>query len=108
VNDYFVLRDGAAGLFLAASQFPKNRETRTPSIAELKQVSDRLDPKFHYLLSSTCELMIMVIRACCVLAVKRKSSLSPPKKTKVNQQVGKRFIEMAIWKITKGKMSKEK
>jgi DNA topoisomerase-1 len=36
VNDYFVLRDGAAGLFLAASQFPKNRETRTPSIAELK------------------------------------------------------------------------
>lgn len=30
VDDTYVLRDGASGLFLAASQFPKNRETRAP------------------------------------------------------------------------------
>ena len=29
------LRDGAAGLFLAASQFPRNRETRAPLVTEL-------------------------------------------------------------------------
>lgn len=35
VDDTYVLRDGASGLFLAASQFPKNRETRPPLVAEL-------------------------------------------------------------------------
>ena len=35
VDDHYVLRDGAAGLFLAASQFQKNRETRAPLVAEL-------------------------------------------------------------------------
>ncbi|WP_197473569.1 topoisomerase DNA-binding C4 zinc finger domain-containing protein, partial [Oleiphilus sp. HI0066] len=30
VDDTYILRDGAAGLFLAASKFPKNRETRPP------------------------------------------------------------------------------
>ena len=51
-DDFFVLRDGAAGLFLAASQFPKHRETRAPTIAELRSVQDRLDPKYHYLLQA--------------------------------------------------------
>lgn len=46
---YFVLRDGAAGLFLAASTFPKSRETRAPLVAELAQYRDRLSPKFYYL-----------------------------------------------------------
>lgn len=46
---YFVLRDGAAGLFLAASTFPKSRETRAPLVAELQRFRDRLMPKFHYL-----------------------------------------------------------
>ncbi len=46
---YFVLRDGAAGLFLAASTFPKSRETRAPLVAELAQFRERLSPKFHYL-----------------------------------------------------------
>ena len=38
-DDYFVLRDGAAGLFLAASKFPKIRETRAPKVAELRTVA---------------------------------------------------------------------
>lgn len=46
---YFVLRDGAAGLFLAASTFPKSRETRAPLVSELKKYRDQLSPKFYYL-----------------------------------------------------------
>jgi DNA topoisomerase-1 len=52
VNDTYVLRDGASGLFLAASQFPKNRETRAPLVTELLPHKDELDPKFHYLLEA--------------------------------------------------------
>lgn len=46
---HFVLRDGAAGLFLAASNFPKSRETRAPLVEELKRFRDRLSPKHQYL-----------------------------------------------------------
>ncbi|MCG9583052.1 type I DNA topoisomerase [Vibrio tubiashii] len=46
---YFVLRDGASGLFLAASTFPKSRETRAPLVEELVRFKDRISPKFHYL-----------------------------------------------------------
>ncbi|MEZ9232583.1 type I DNA topoisomerase [Vibrio amylolyticus] len=46
---YFVLRDGASGLFMAASNFPKSRETRAPLVSELARFKDRLSPKFTYL-----------------------------------------------------------
>ncbi len=46
---YFVLRDGAAGIFLAANTFPKSRETRAPKVEELKRFEDRLPEKFKYL-----------------------------------------------------------
>ena len=46
---YFVLRDGAAGIFLAANTFPKSRETRAPLVEELQRFSDRLPEKFIYL-----------------------------------------------------------
>ncbi|MCJ1884489.1 type I DNA topoisomerase [Pseudomonas sp. LA21] len=52
VDDIYVLRDGASGLFLAASQFPKNRETRAPLVAELVPHKDELDPKYHFLLAA--------------------------------------------------------
>ncbi|MBV1786518.1 type I DNA topoisomerase [Marinobacterium sp. D7] len=52
VDDHYVLRDGASGLFLAASQFPKNRETRAPLVSELILHKDELDPKYHYLLDA--------------------------------------------------------
>jgi len=51
-GDFFVLRDGAAGIFLAASRFPRNRETRAPKILELLPHKDELDKKFHYLLEA--------------------------------------------------------
>ncbi|MCR5536996.1 MAG: type I DNA topoisomerase [Succinivibrio sp.] len=46
---HYVLRDGAAGIFLAAHNFPKVRETRPPKVAELKRFRDRISPKFYYL-----------------------------------------------------------
>ncbi len=46
---HFVLRDGAAGLFLAASNFPKSRETRAPLVEELSRFKERLSPKHRYL-----------------------------------------------------------
>jgi len=52
VEDHYVLRDGASGLFLAASQFPKNRETRAPLVKELLPHKDQIDPKYHFLMSA--------------------------------------------------------
>ncbi len=49
VNDTYILRDGASGLFLAASQFPKNRETRAPLVLELIPHKHEIDPKYHFL-----------------------------------------------------------
>lgn len=54
-DDFFVLRDGAAGLFLAASKYPRHRETRAPKIVELLPHKDELDEKFHYLLDAPTE-----------------------------------------------------
>ncbi|OLO09031.1 DNA topoisomerase I subunit omega [Salinicola sp. MH3R3-1] len=55
VDDHYVLRDGASGLFLAASQFPKNRETRPPLVKELKAHADALPEKYHFLLEAPSE-----------------------------------------------------
>ncbi|WP_338592661.1 type I DNA topoisomerase [Shewanella khirikhana] len=46
---YFVLRDGAAGIFLAASTFPRSRETRAPLVEELRKYREQLWPKYQYL-----------------------------------------------------------
>ena len=47
--DHFVLRDGASGIFLAASKFPKFRETRAPLVEELVTIKDQLDSKYRFL-----------------------------------------------------------
>ncbi|MBD3648017.1 MAG: type I DNA topoisomerase [Pseudomonadales bacterium] len=52
VDDTYVLRDGAAGIFLAASQFPKNRETRAPTIDELLPHQNEIDPKYKFLMKA--------------------------------------------------------
>ncbi|GAA0834997.1 type I DNA topoisomerase [Marinomonas arenicola] len=48
VEDHYVLRDGATGLFLAASQFPRKRETRAPLVKELLPYMEQIDPKYHF------------------------------------------------------------
>jgi len=52
VEDTFILRDGASGLFLAASQFPRNRETRAPTVAELLPHQAEIDPKYGFLMDA--------------------------------------------------------
>lgn len=52
VEDTYILRDGASGLFLAASQFPRNRETRAPKIIELLPHQSEIDPKYSFLFSA--------------------------------------------------------
>ena len=46
---HFVMRDGAAGIFLAASTYPKVRETRNPLVEDLLRHRAELDPKHYYL-----------------------------------------------------------
>ncbi|GAB5449973.1 MAG: type I DNA topoisomerase [Halioglobus sp.] len=55
VEDTYILRDGASGLFLAASQFPRNRETRAPLVAELLPHKSEIDPKYKFLFSAPTE-----------------------------------------------------
>jgi DNA topoisomerase-1 len=50
VDDHYVLRDGAAGLFLAASKFPRNRETRAPLLQELLPHANEIDNKYDFLM----------------------------------------------------------
>ncbi|VFP78663.1 DNA topoisomerase 1 [Candidatus Erwinia haradaeae] len=46
---YFVLRQSASGIFLAANTFPRSRETRSPKVEELRLYRDRLPTNLHYL-----------------------------------------------------------
>ncbi|MBP6218468.1 MAG: type I DNA topoisomerase [Oligoflexales bacterium] len=48
-DGYFVLRDGASGLFLASSQFPRSRETKKPNVSDLKRHRQELPDKYKYL-----------------------------------------------------------
>ena len=52
VDDHYVLRDGASGLFLAASQFTRNRETRAPLVKELIPHREAIDKKYHFLMDA--------------------------------------------------------
>lgn len=55
VDDHYLLRDGASGLFLAASQYPKHRETRAPFLEEILPHKSEIDPKYSYLFSAPTE-----------------------------------------------------
>lgn len=46
---YFVLRDGASGVFMSAHNFPKSRETRPAKVVELANYKIRLPEKLRYL-----------------------------------------------------------
>lgn len=48
-SGHFLLRDGAAGIFLASSDYPRSRETRPPRVEDLARHRGELDPKFHFL-----------------------------------------------------------
>lgn len=46
---YFVLRDGASGVFMSAHNFPKCRESRAAKVSELARFAERLPEKLKYL-----------------------------------------------------------
>jgi len=49
---YFLLRDGAKGLFLAASTYPASRETRAPLVTELVKYKKLISEKFDYVIDA--------------------------------------------------------
>ena len=55
IDDHFVLREGRSGLFLAASKYPKTRQTRPVEVRELIPHANELDPKFKHLLDAPSE-----------------------------------------------------
>lgn len=48
-NAWYVLREGISGIFFAAHNFPKSRETRSPFVEELSMFKHLLPNKLHYL-----------------------------------------------------------
>lgn len=85
VDDTYLLRDGAAGMFLAASQFPKNRETRAPYVDELIPHQNEIDPKYQFLM-----------RAPVQDAVGRRALVKFARSTKVHY---------VVTELSKGKLS---
>jgi len=55
VDDHYILRDGAAGLFLAASGFPRNRETRAPLVKEILPHQSEIDEKYAFLFKAPAQ-----------------------------------------------------
>ena len=41
-EDIYLLRDSMKGLFLAASKYPKNRETRAPKVSEINTLREEI------------------------------------------------------------------
>ena len=48
-EDHYLLRDSMKGLFLAASQYPKNRETRAPKVSEINYLKDEIKEACRFL-----------------------------------------------------------
>lgn len=84
-----MLRDGAAGVFLAANTFPKSRETRAPLVEELQRFRDRLPEKLVYLADAPAKDPDGN-QPLCVLAVRRNSNMFLQRKM-AKPQVGVHF-----------------
>jgi len=106
VDDHYILRDGASGLFLAASGFPKNRETRAPLVAEILPYKDQIDPKYTYLFSAPVaddDGLPTVIR------YSRKTKEIYVQSEEDGKATGwKSFYEGGKWAITETKKPKKK
>ena len=48
-EDHYLLRDSMKGLFLAASQYPKNRETRAPKVSEINKLHNEIAEACRFL-----------------------------------------------------------
>lgn len=106
VDDHYVLRDGASGMFLAASGFPKNRETRAPLVAEILPHKSEIDSKYDYLFSAPVaddDGLPTVIR------YSRKTKEIYVQSEEEGKATGwKAFYEGGKWSVTDGKKAKKK
>ena len=71
-EDFYLLRDSMKGLFLAASQYPKNRETRAPSSKEF------LDAVSKDALIDACQYLEDPMKHLHLLEAPRKDSEGHP------------------------------
>ena len=69
---YFVLRDGAAGVVLAANTFPKSRETRAPLVEELYRFQVTAAGKLRYLADAHSRYPAKVAKTMVRFTVKTK------------------------------------
>jgi DNA topoisomerase-1 len=58
-EDHYLLRDSMKGLFLAASKYPKNRETRAPKVSEVKHLKNEFTEACRFLPDSNKHLYLM-------------------------------------------------
>ncbi|PLW82539.1 type I DNA topoisomerase [Kineobactrum sediminis] len=103
VEDHYILRDGAAGLFLAASQFPRNRETRAPFVDELLPHQDEIDPKYTFLFSAP---VVDPEGNRCQVRYSRKTAEQYVMTEQDGKPTGWRaFYRNGVWQAEEGKSS---
>ena len=106
VEDHYILRDGASGMFLAASKFPKHRETRAPLVAELLPHKSEIDPKYTFLFDAPVEDpdgLKTVVR------FSRKTKEQYVQSELDGKPTGwKAFYDNGSWKVTDGRKGKKK
>ena len=59
-EDHYLLRDSMKGLFLAASQYPKNRETRAPKVFEINSLENELREACKFLPNKEKHLYLLI------------------------------------------------
>ena len=106
VEDHYILRDGASGMFLAASKFPKHRETRAPLVVELLPHKSDIEPKYNFLLEAPVEDpdgLKTVVR------YSRKTKEQYVQTELDGKPTGwKAFYDGGSWKVTDGRKVKKK
>ncbi|NOY57410.1 MAG: DNA topoisomerase I subunit omega, partial [Calditrichaeota bacterium] len=103
---YFLLRDGAAGIFLAANNYPKSRETKSPLVEDLARHRDELDPKFHYLADAP---LVDPDGNKSVIRFKRKEKKQYLMTEKEGKATGwEAYFENGIWEWKNKKKNKPK
>ena len=58
-EDHYLLRDSMKGLFLAASKYPKNRETRAPKVSEINHLDIEISEACRFLPDSNKHSYLM-------------------------------------------------
>lgn len=105
VEDYYILRDGAAGIFLAASKFPKHRETRAPLVLELLPHKDEIDPKYSFIFDAPTEDPDGLKT---ILRYSRKTQEQYVQSELDGKPTGwKAFYDNGVWKVTDGRKGKK-